>query len=399
MEDIIRMSEYGKITVDLGNSETRVNIDFKSKDGVSVYKNLFLSNKFYEFDTNSINIPSTYKPDTTSVFKITGEYSGVYANGDIVEKEYSSLALKPTAKLTKASFISALSFSLCVMKAVDVITEKVKLDLNDIDIEWDVVALMPPEQCTGENIDAFKEELRKINCVTNYFNKQGTNFKIPIKIKDVTVHPEGFSAFVGCIYTPEISIREGYGKYLERTILVLDIGAGTTDLIMIVNGEVVDGSKATISYGGLNVRAKAKKLIKAKYHYDNISDSELEVAISTGKLKDGSVYRDVSEYVMHAKREVSKALVAEIQDYLQSIDFSLRSVEDALIVGGGTLGGESGSGIEPMSKAIMENLKVFSPNIGEIELPTIVNENGKPEQLSARLVNFEGACVLSKAEQ
>lgn len=398
------MSKKGKITVDLGNSETRVNIEIETPKGDTVTEDIFLSNKFYKYETNSVDVPSAYNPENSSIIKISGGYTGAYANGDIVEKEYPKSCIKPTAKKTKASLTSALSFALSVTKAIDLIAKKYDVDFNDIDYAWDVLALMPPAQCTERNIKAFEEELEKIQSVTNCFNSYGGNgstipVKIPVKVNKVTVLPEGFAAYVGCMYNRDVEIRKGYESYIEgTTTLVIDIGAGTTDILIIVDGEVIDNSKETFDYGGLNVRAKVKRFIKDEYGYNDILDSDLEEVVSTGKLKDGSKYIDVSELVMLAKKEVSKSLVGEIQDYLNDIEYPLRKIEGALVVGGGTLGGIEGSNIEPLSVSVMENLRTYSPNMGEVELPIITDKNGNSVKMSPRVVNFEGACVLAKAQ-
>lgn len=390
------MSRKGKVTVDLGNSQTRAHVELETPKGDVIEEDFFLSNKFYKFEKEGINISQAYKPETSSIFSIAGDYVGAYANGEYVEKEWEKQAFRPSGKKSKASITSALSFTLAVIKGIDLMIAKYGMDSSDIDYAWDVVALMPPAQCTEKNIEAFEDELRKVKSITNHFTSNRKPYKLPININSVKVYPEGFSAYVGCMYTRDVDIRKGYEKYIEgSTILVVDIGAGTTDILIVVDGEVIENSKETFKFGGLNVRSRVKRLIREEYDYDNIADSDLEIAISTGKLKDGSKYHDVSEMVMIAKREVAKALVGEIQEYLNGIDYPLRRVDGALVVGGGTLGGEEGSNIEPISKAIMENLRDYSPNMGDVELPTLADGT----QMSPRLINFEGAIVLANIEE
>lgn len=389
------MSKKGKVVVDLGNSETRAHLEMETPKGDIVSEDFFLSNKFYRFEKEGIDVSKAYKPETSSIYAISGEISGAFANGDYVEKECERQAFRPTGKQNKASLTSALSFSLAIMKGIDLMIAKYGLEPSNIDYEWEVVALMPPAQCTEKIIKDFEEELRKVKVITNYFTVNREPYKIPVNINSVKVFPEGFAAYVGCMYTRDVEIRKGYESYIEDSVLlIVDIGAGTTDILIVVDGEVIENSKETFKYGGLNVRSRVKRLIKDEYDYDNIADSDLEAVISTGKLKDGSVYHDVSEMVMIAKREVAKALVGEIQEYLNGIDYPLRRIGGALVVGGGTLGGAEGSNIEPISRAIMDNLREYSPNMGDVRLP--IMEDGK--EMSPRLVNFEGAIVLANID-
>lgn len=392
--------KHGDLTLDLGNSETRVSIKLEANGKTAEVDYTDISNRFYSYMENeSIQLSKAYKPETTSIFSIDGDYAGVYANGLIVEREFASKAL-PIPMDTKASQNSALSFSLVIIKAIEYAIKEFNLDIEDEETfnwAWSVTVILPPAQCTDKIKKEFESKLRGVKMIKNLFAIEGgrnVRYNIPVVIEDITIYPEGFVGFVGACYTRDVSIRKGYEKYTDDcSVLVIDIGSGTSDILIVINGEIVSDSQNTINIGGSDVKVKLKKALKAEFGFTKITDKDLEDAIRTGKIKDGAVKHNCSEIVTRAKREVAQTLINEIQDCLKDIDTPIRSLEQLLVIGGGTLGGEAGSGIEPTSTYILEYLKTYAPNIGAIELPEL--ENG--EKLSPRLANFEGACILAKA--
>lgn len=392
--------KHGELTLDLGNSETRASVKLEVNGKTAEVEYTNISNRFYSYmEKESITLNKTYKPENTSIFSIDGDYAGVYANGLIVEREFASKAL-PISMDTKASQNSALSFSLVIIKAIEFAIKEFGLDIEDEDTfnwAWSVTVILPPAQCTEKVKSEFESKLRGVKTIKNLFAVnagRATKYTIPVVVEDITIYPEGFVGFVGACYTRDVDIRSGYEKYTDDcSVLIIDIGSGTSDILIVVDGEIVSDSQNTITIGGSDVKVKLKKALKAEFGFTKITDTDLEAAIRTGKIKDGAIKHDCSKLVTMAKREVSQALINEIQDCLKDIDIPLRSIEQLLVIGGGTLGGEEGSGIEPTSTYILEYLKTYASNIGAIELPTL--EDGS--KLSPRLANFEGACILAKA--
>lgn len=395
------MSNQVKIVLDFGNSESRCEVKFIDTQGEKVTKRYNMSNRFYKMSAGSTIPSATYGPDKTSVIKVEGDYVGYYANGEIVDREYEKLCMKPFPKSPKYSENSALSFALAITKAVKIIAEHNKMDKKDVNVVWNVTTVLPPASCTEKGIALMKEELKKITKVTDVYTEGKTEVETEIKIGDVFVYPEAFTAYVGCIYDKDLQVRKGYEKYADSTVLVLDIGAGTTEILVVDGTEIVDNTKETFYIGGNNVRAKLRKILRAKYEYDQILDSQLEEAMVTGKIQDGAKMLNISKEVMSAKEEVAKSLVDDTQEYLSGVDFSLRKVTGLLPVGGGTLGGETDD-IQPISVIIEKFFAEYSPNISTIELPyeedekgALRKKDGQPVRISPRDLNIIGASILA----
>lgn len=384
------------LLLDLGNSETRFKLKYNDKEGKRVITPVHTeSNHFYKTEAG-YEVPAIYTPDTTTIFNIVGEYSGTFANGLLVDREFSTSFMKPTANNKKYSFHSCLSFSLVYLKAARILAQAWGVKPEELDINLDLVVLMPALDCDEDGIKAMEAELRKITTVVDVFTVEGNTMRYDVKINNVEIYPEGLAAYVYCVYDETGEPRQGYEKYTEDVVLTLDIGAGTTDGCVIADGELINNTRFTSSIGGNNVKAMLKRLIKAKYNYGNIKDEQLEEAVKTGYIKDGSQQIDVAELVKTAKVDVAKMLVADIQDTLETFGFSIRSIGSLLAVGGGTLGSDRPE-IFPLSDSIAGFLKEFSPNLENVQLPVIKDENGQPVIMSTRLMNINGACLLSES--
>lgn len=396
-------SEY-KVILDLGNSDTRVYVRFFSKKKNRVVsKRIELSNRFYSMPLGTV-VPTSYKPEHTSVIQIDGEYVGFYANGELVLREYEKISTRPTSNTSKSSFNSALSFALAVVKAVRIIAEENGVQPQDVRGNCHVVALLPPIYCNKTEIEKLEAEFRKIKTVTDMYTSEGTQLTIPVNISSVVVFPEGFAAYIGCMYDKELEIRKGYEKYETEPVLIMDVGAGTTDIMVVAGTEIIDSTKETIRTGGNNVKSKLSRMIRTKYNYGSILDSQLEKAMITGLIADGTQDIDVSDLVMMAKTEVANGLVNSVNDFLEGTDYPLRAIRGLLPAGGGTLGGNNDN-ITSLASVIVNLIKDFSPNIDIIELPDklddnnkVILEDGKPVKMSPRELNIEGALILSEAE-
>ena len=83
------------LVIDLGNSETRVLVQSgKTKSGLIRQQLGTISNKFVTVE-EGYEIPENYDEDNTIVFETPeGEF---FANGLLVEREYESMSVRPTA--------------------------------------------------------------------------------------------------------------------------------------------------------------------------------------------------------------------------------------------------------------------------------------------------------------
>lgn len=381
------MNIVADLIIDFGNSETRA---YLKKPNSNNFIKLNLSNRFYPLVAGQV-IPANYKCNKTFVFSIgDGEYKGNYSNGEFVIKEYETSAIKPTALDKKYSKNSALTFALVCLHAMRILRPMYS-DV-DLSVEWNVTCLMPPASVDDGSKELLLTELRKVSIVNDLYNEFNRPVSVPTKINSFEVFPEGFAAYVACMYNRSLEIRRGYEKFAEGIVLVLDIGAGTTDIMVIDNSEVIDNTKDTFDIGGNNVRAKLKKQIKNNYGHSKINDSELELAMSTGEISDGNSTINIVKEIMDCKRGLAQEIVEETQSYLEGISYNLRRINGLLVVGGGALGGDIKE-IEPISRFVVEYIKQYAPNVLALDIP-----NDPDVKLTERDLNIEGALILSLLE-
>jgi hypothetical protein len=171
----------------------------------------------------------------------------------------------------------------------------------------------------------------------------------------------------------------------DKNTKILDIGAGTTDIVMIRDTELVLDSKDTFNIGGNTVEAQLKKLIRLKYGY---APTDISSVVESGYLMDGSAQHDVSELVTSAKDTYSKMLMTHIRSYLERMMIGMREVKGILVAGGGSLPStRDGKVVSPaMSEVLIEYFKELSPNI------SLMNTDGK----NPRLLNIQGLQYIHK---
>ena len=192
-------------------------------------------------------------------------------------------------------------------------------------------------------------------------------------------------------------------KFLtEETVLVIDIGAGTSDMIVIRSNKLVQNSKYTITQGGNNVHQLVRR--KLRMRGLDIDDEAIRRGIIKGEVKDGAKPVSIVNIVNDAKAEVAQKIVSEIQDFLEVTDLKAKSVGYVLICGGGSMQDSDAEAILPLSQKVIESFKTLSPNSELIEIPNHVVIKEEPdgdiskveEQIRPRELNLLGASVLAE---
>ena len=79
------------------------------------------------------------------------------------------------------------------------------------------------------------------------------SIKIDVTVSNVIVLPEGFCAYAGVVYEKGETYRSSHKFLIDENVLVFDIGAGTTDCVLIKQNKLIQNSKYTITQGGNNV--------------------------------------------------------------------------------------------------------------------------------------------------
>lgn len=391
------------LVLDLGNSETRGVVLFgrDMTTGRLREKTFTLSNRFAEVEDDFVPT-SDYSDDTSTVLKIKAkvngnDFVGTYANGEVQLKEFNIAPLRPSATEKKyLAMTTALSFELAVLHGYKAIMRMMRASsIESLDITWDVVVLLPPG-----DIDLGKDKLIEMLKSVTEVNCTFPSVKMPIKMNRIMVLPEGFCAYIGAVYDRGHVIRPNMEYLLNETTLIFDIGAGTTDILIIQDNKIIDSSKHTINRGGNNVTQQVRRALRAEGI--TLTETAISAGVVSGKVKDGSREVDITEIVNKAKTEIAQHLVADTQGYLEETEFPIRSIGRILVCGGGAMSSAEGS--KALGEAIVTYLKRLSPYVELVELPE--HEISKPDdegvlhkevaQLSPRELNVLGASILAE---
>lgn len=375
------------IIIDMGNSETRVLVQSGiGRKGLIRQRLTTVSNLFSQIAPD-YEVPDNYTEEDTVVFQTPdGE---LYANGLLVEREFSMSALRPTALDPKpTSKVTMLTVQRAFFEAYYLLSEMYNCSLESLDVTWNVTFLLPPNDIsTGAKV-----LYERIN------NLAGINFVYPkfeseLKIKSVKAYPEGFAAYIGTVMGRGRIVRDEYKHLLSSKTLVVDIGAGTTDFFVIEGMETIDSTRLTLPTGGNNIIARVKQALNSKNI--QLPNKEIEKGVIEGKIKDGSNVINLTKSLVIFKNEVANTLIDGLTSYLEGNGYPVRSIENLLVVGGGSLASKV-EGVESLSTYLVNRLKDFAPNIELVTFEEPSEEGSSSVELNPRLLNILGAGVLAE---
>lgn len=377
------------LVLDLGNSETRgIVLCGKDKNGKLKDKYFSLSNRFAEVAEDYV--PSVdYTPDTSAILKVDftvgdQKIKGCYANGELQLREFNIGPLRPSATEKKyTSVTTVLSFQLAVLRAYGIVKELMG-DISADDIIWSVNVLLPPgDMVAGQQ--KMSDLIKSVTAVDSVYPKM--SFKV--NIKQVVVLPEGFCAYIATVYDKGNVIRKDAKSLLKEATLVFDIGAGTTDVLVVKDNKIINSTMHSIERGGNNVQQLVKKSMRTECDNLRLPESEIAQGLIDGYVKDGSRTVDITEFVNSARDSVASYLISDLQSYLEETELSPRSINKVLICGGGAI---NKGGCKALSEAIVFYLKRLAPYVELVALP---KDTVTGEELSPRVLNVRGASILA----
>lgn len=372
-----------KLIIDLGNSETRVITKFgKNTKGEDRTRLVTPQNRFGIVPEDKVQVylnTGIYTEEDSSIFKYNDQ---VYCNGAICDTEFSSTSLRPTSLEKKyTSLVTKLTCMNAFKIGYESVADIADCDLQSVSVDWDVTLLLPPEDVDlgAKPLGDLVRTIKTIEFILPSLSKI-------INIGTVTVLPEGFCAYAALLFENKTTIRPEYA-YLtdaDSITLIIDIGAGTSDISMAKGMNIVTSSRFTRTIGGNNVSQRVRKLLREKGIV--VSDIVARASTVSGEVKSGAKVYDITEEISQAKEDVSKQLVDAIREFFEENMFPVQQINNLFVVGGGA---EGSNKVTPISKYIVEYMTQLSPNIELVKLPEI---NGK---VSPRLLNVYGAAVLS----
>jgi len=366
------MSEKIGVLIDIGNSETRFSI---IRNGVAT--DFTYSNKYVKLE-EGYSIPNEYKNEKSLVFI----YSGMtYVNGTLVDKEFPKRAIAPNALKPKTSQLTTyLTLNFVFIRTFIFLSKTMGIPIQDLNVSFDVRLLLPPSEHDRYS-DEFKTKVQEITSVSLISPYAWTK---NISINSIMVLPEGATAYIGSIYqnvNDSLVVIPENEAFISGDVLVIDIGAGTTDIVRIKDTEIVVNSKETFNIGGMNIASYCSKLLYQKYGYFP-RDEAMENVIATCQLVKGNETIDVSALVNSAKDNFSAQLEKDLTEYLLRNDITIQEVKGLLIVGGGALGAERDGVVisPPVSEVFINYIKELASSIALVS-----TKNRNP-----RTLNLEG---------
>lgn len=392
------------LALDLGNSSTKVTVMFgrDSQTGRFREKTFDLSNVFALVE-DDYEVSQDYTEENSTILRVntsvgSNHICGNFCNGVLQEKEFPISTIKPSAFDKKWHLdATALSIRLAFLNAVQGLMSLNRVnDVSQLDITWDVIVLLPPG-----DIDIGKSEMEALlrNCTKVVSIMPEMSFDV--NINRVTVLPEGFVAYAGVLYDKGRQFRQGYEFLKEETVMVFDVGAGTTDCMLIQDNTLVQRSKHTVEQGGNNVCQLVRNSLRC--NGIDINTGDLEKGILTGEIKDGAKKISIVDDINKAKAEVAQKIVTDFQEYLSASDIKMRSVGYIITCGGGSMSDVNGQGIKPLSQTILKCVKRLSPNVEVVDLPKVKKKamvdgvsTMVTETVSPRMLNLIGATMLAE---
>jgi hypothetical protein len=320
--------EHVSIAIDLGNSQTRYSILYKG-----AWVDRTASNRFIHL-MPGYEVPVEYQNDKSLIFRYD-ELS--YGNGDIVGREFSHSAVKPTAIKSKTEQVcSMLSINVILINTFKYFAEKWNKPITALDLAFDIFVLLPAsEHAKSANVIA-----SKIQNITSIDILSPMKVQRSVNISSVKVLAEGVAAYMGAMYeftpTGEMVEREVNQKFLTGETLVIDVGAGTTDISLIKDSSVVLNSKESFREGGNRVEADCKNIIHTDFDYYP-SDEAIRGILENGILLKGAKEINAEKYLNTAKRDFGMRLNNFLLEYLERNNVELRDLKGLLVAGGGAL--------------------------------------------------------------
>jgi hypothetical protein len=387
---------YGVATliVDLGNSETRVKTYFgRTQKGNRRSKLSYISNVFStierEDDLQRALGNSEYNGNNSKVFSVNGIK---YCNGMIQDSEFNATSFRPTAQDKKYTSLSTkLSMYCAFMRGYEDISRWTQTDIESLSVDWNVTVLLP-----AGDLDLGAEKLADMIKNLGSLNFEMPNVKKDLNILRVNVLPEGFAALLGVMFQSYGKLRSGYEQIADKDTytLIIDIGAGTTDISVAKGGKVISNSRKSVEVGGNNVQVAVKKMLSKK-GLNRIKDTWFREACETGILRVGVNRLEIFDEINSAKSMVAVKLVNAIKEFLEENTVDIMDVSYLLVCGGGAVVNEGITELEPIANYITKYLAEISMGIELIDMPDY-EDDGEILQVSPRLLNIIGASIASE---
>lgn len=320
------MSETISVLIDYGNSETRFYVLYG--------KHVWYKTLANQYAKMTQPMPPEYCNSESTSFRVDGV---TYAQGAFVARERSMQAKRPNSLQKKMlQPVTLYTTNLVLIYALLLVSKYKNCAVEDLDATFCLGLLLPAAE-HNRDAEAFKTQLMS---VTHLSAVTPVAFEKDIAIDRITIVPEGAAAYMAAIYMIDANgncvLRPENAQFVTGDLLVLDIGAGTTDIVQMQDGDLVLSSKDTLHKGGRNIESACRQQLEAVYEY-RISDNDMRSILQTGTFMQGNTQRDATDILNQVKDDFSQELYNYLIEYIERHNIEPRALKGLLVVGGGAL--------------------------------------------------------------
>ena len=273
-----------------------------------------------------------------------------------------------------------------------VIATAVSVINNNIEDPINLYMATPPIELEKAKVE-FKKHLVGDYEVTFPKYKGGTTVKFTIA--DVDCSPESLMACTSFFFNVgTMTPKKSALGLMKGTVVSLDIGASSTDLSIIKNGQFLDKTGQTYKTGGNVLRDNVANRLCEIYGF-TVPVDVADKAIAEGRLQIGNDYEDISEVLNEAKQEFAKSITVNLPTYFNRVGIPIQTINAILVSGGGSMpsqyAAENGDIVqtsESMSHYITEELKEYAKSIN------VIQYGGE-----ARFANIKGLYLKAKVQE
>lgn len=289
-------------------------------------------------------------------------------------KKYTGAPERPTGMVSKVdqkiNYTSAI-----VATAMSLIRDGNVGEVGNVDM----FVVLPPLEVKNKH-EVFESRVK--GSYTVIFNKM--NKVVKFRVAEVKCYAESQAAIISFLFNRNGTLTSEAQRFKEGCILSMDIGASTTDLVVIENLKYNERTGQTYKNGGNICITALKGLIEGNIglYYD---DPTIEEILKSGRRRSGNKFVDASDLVKKAKQAYARDIVNEIQNYFRTIAMPIQNMRAIVVSGGGSMPSgytdESGEFVETvpaMSEFITEKLLQVCPDIEVITMqnPRYANIEG-----------------------
>lgn len=340
------------IVIDVGASENRCMCNFKNVGTVMRVPNhtvflkedekvdLMVDPKEVQ---KSIDI-SVVKQESSDFFPLRALVGDTAIKYKPVQERPSGNTYKSSQKVNYSSVLTT-----CALALYDSVE-----DTHDIAL----YLAMPPAEAKIRK-DYIKEQFKGTYKIKlNMQQKEMT-----LNISDVEVYEESFLAMISFLFNENGTPTELSQKYQEGYLLSIDIGASTTDIVAIKDGEYLEHTGKTIKTGGNVVRDTLIDEITIDRGTE-ISTEMAAIGVEQGRIRNGNSWMRVDEQLNKAKEAYAEDVVSDLDTYFRGKKIPLQNFRAICVSGGGAKESvyrdDNGNEIkttEPMSYFITQKLR------------------------------------------